>query len=68
MARTVSSGTKVSDLVYKIQVGKREVNLHVEQLNMCRATQAELRESRRQNRWRMKEQRPRPEIMKDSHS
>lgn len=29
---------KISDLVYRIQIGKREVNLYIEQLKLCRAT------------------------------
>jgi hypothetical protein len=47
--------------VYRVQIGRREVNLHVEQLKLCRATREELRERRRQNRRRMREQRPRSE-------
>jgi hypothetical protein len=29
---------KISDLVYRIQIRNREVNLHVEQLKLCRAS------------------------------
>jgi hypothetical protein len=29
---------RISDLCYKIQIGKREVNLHVEQLKLCRTS------------------------------
>jgi hypothetical protein len=52
---------KISDLVYRIQSTKREVNLHIEQLKLCRASREELRERRRQNKRRMREKRPRPE-------
>jgi hypothetical protein len=50
---------KVSDLVYRIQMGKRKVNLHVDKLKLCRASREELRERRKQNRRRIREQRPR---------
>ena len=49
---------KISDLIYRVQVGHKEVNLHVEQIKLCRASRDELRERRRQNRRRMREQRP----------
>jgi hypothetical protein len=50
---------KISDYVYRIQIRKKEANLHVEQLKLCRASREELREKRKQNRRRMREQRPR---------
>jgi hypothetical protein len=52
---------KINDLVCRIRIGKRHVNLNTEQLKLCRATRPELRERRRQNRRRMIEQRPRPD-------
>jgi hypothetical protein len=59
---------RISDLVYKIRIGKREVNLHVEQLKLCRASREELREGRRQHQRRMRYQRPQPEILEDTDS
>jgi hypothetical protein len=47
---------RISDLVYKIQMGPREVNVHVEQLELCRATREELRERKRQGRRQIREQ------------
>jgi hypothetical protein len=44
------------------------VNLHVEQLKLCRASREELRKRRRQNQRRMRDQRPRPEILEDADS
>jgi hypothetical protein len=52
---------KVSDLVYKIRIGTREVNLNVEQLKLCRATREQLRTRRRERRRMLREQHPRPE-------
>ena len=49
----------VSDLVYTIQMGRTEVNIHIELLKLCRASREELRERRRQNRRRMRDQEPR---------
>jgi hypothetical protein len=49
---------KVTDLVYRVQMGKGEANLHVEQLKLCRTSREELREKRKQHRRRMREQRP----------
>ena len=58
---------KISDLVYTIQVGKKEVNVHVEQLKLCRASREELRERRKQNRQRRREWRPQ-QVREDSES
>jgi hypothetical protein len=52
---------KVSDLVYGIQMRKREANMHVEQLKLCRDSREELRERRKQHRRRRREQAPRLE-------
>lgn len=59
---------KVSDWVYTIQIGRKEINLNVEQLKLCRATREELRERRRLSRRRNREQRPRPEPTDESDS
>jgi hypothetical protein len=40
----------MSDLVYQIRIGKKLVNINVEQLKFCRTPREQLRESRRQ--WR----------------
>jgi uncharacterized membrane-anchored protein len=58
---------KISDLVYRVQIGKREANLHVEQLKLCRASREELREKRRQNR-RMRQQKLRLERAEETDS
>ena len=58
---------RISDLVYTIQVGKKEVNVHVEQLKLCRASREELRERRKQNRQRRREWRPQ-QVREDSES
>jgi hypothetical protein len=36
---------KITGLVYRIQMGKREANLHVELLKLCRASREELRKA-----------------------
>jgi hypothetical protein len=59
---------KVSDLVYKVRVGTREVNLNVEQLKLCRATREQLRTRRRERRRMLREQQPRPETPKEFDS
>jgi hypothetical protein len=58
---------KITDLVYEVQIDQRHVNLNVEQLKLCRASREELRERKKQNKQRMREQRARPEIS-DSYS
>jgi hypothetical protein len=57
---------KVTDLVYGIQMGNREVNVHVEQLKLCRTSREELRLRRKQNRQRMRVQKPRYEREEES--
>jgi hypothetical protein len=50
---------KVTDSVYEVQIGKREISLHVDQLKLCTTSREELRERRRENRRRIiKEQMP----------
>jgi hypothetical protein len=53
---------KINDLVYRVRIDKRYMDLDIAQLKLCRATREELRERRRQNRRRMIEQRPRPDL------
>jgi hypothetical protein len=57
---------RISDLVYKIQMGPREVNVYVEQVKLCRATREELRERKRQGRRRIREQQFRKESENES--
>jgi hypothetical protein len=49
---------KVSDLVYRIQMRKREANMHVEQLKLCRDSREELRDRRQRHRCRMRPSAP----------
>jgi hypothetical protein len=46
---------RVSDLVYKIRVGLREISVNIEQLRFCRATRRELRSQRREMRRQKRE-------------
>jgi hypothetical protein len=39
---------RLSDLVYKIRVGPREINMNIEQLRLCRASREELRLQRKE--------------------
>jgi hypothetical protein len=59
---------KVSDLVYKVRVGTREVNPNVEQLKLCRATREQLRTRRRERRRMLREQQPRPQTPEEFDS
>jgi hypothetical protein len=47
---------KVSEVVYGVQVGTREIHAKVEDLKLCRATREELRHQRRERRRRVAEE------------
>jgi hypothetical protein len=53
---------KITDRDYKIQIGKRYMDLNIEQLKLCRASRQQLCERRKRNQQRVQEQRSRREL------